>query len=1255
MTLDRTEIEAWGKRHDAKGEFPRLILKLIFETASNIKNVEIPSGSAIYLGGWDGKITCGQNSIFVPSGDSLWEFKTNGDTAQANSDYEKRKKDPLGFEPSESVFIFVTTKTWTNKEDWVEEKKEENFWKDVRAYDSINLCNWLENAPVTLRWFLTDQVGRTIDDSLTVDEFWELWSYGPNGELPPKIVTSGREYETEQLLQFLNGSPDFKAIRGSTKKEAIAFIVASMLQLDSQAQELFKSRTLIIESRADFRGLRRNKNPLILITKLDNYSEVYSAVGHGHHVIVPLGPDDSINNDNIIDLPLIDRDGQIDALIEMGLSKDDSKKYSRESGRNITILKKQLGFPLSKHNWVYEENVEELIPALLVGRWDESKKGDRKILEKITGGKYNEYSDILLKWLDVEAPPLMKIGTTWRLTSPLDAWTNLSNFIRDSDLNDLRSQFLEVYNEIDPVLDLDPEERKMASLKGKESNYSSWAREGLIQSLILVALYGENLKLKNKINPQSWVNSIIEELLFGASSKIWASRNNEMPLIAEASPDSFLKSVNHSLSNSDKPIMEMFAEEEGMLSPTSRHTGLLWALESLAWDPEYLFRSANILARLASLDPGGNLSNRPINSLVEIFSPWHYQTFASFEERMRVIEEIVKNEYEIGWELLTNLFPNNRGIAHPTYKMRWRLFDKSYDISYSRQEIHDTYSHIVKLALKYLDYSETKVATIIDKSTSLRVTRNDRRTILNTIESNLSDINQKDFSVWHKLREILSRHRTYSDAKWALSENTLDRYEQLYKKLEPQDPVHKNLWMFDEHWPDLVEGKKKIDGSYNRLEEVINTKRVDALKSIYQEVGMNGVILLSKRVGKPWIFGSTLAELITEKKEIKSIIDLLKLAKNQIEFIHGFVNKKSNKLGYDWIFKLYEKLVEEDFQDAHLVHLFIPLSQSREVWTFIENASEELEIEYWNKIRPAFSNLPIEERLIGINKLIMAERYFSAIKIASINTDEIPSDKLVEILEKGATSKPEEDVHFQGYEINNLFEVLDEREDIDESTFVHLEWLYLQVLTSYGSIRKPKLLHKELATNPNFFVDVLSWIYKSDKEEDDKSLTEEQLKKRAEYTYDLLSTWNRIPGTDEANNLNYEFLRDWIEEAREIAKERGYLEIADLQIGKVLAEYPENVEPWPPKEICEVIDTVNTESLKDGFSTATFNKRGSSTRGPFEGGDIEREHANFFHNQADNLKNNYPNTAEILERLARNYEKDAKRMDEMAERDKLDY
>ncbi len=68
-----------------------------------------------------------------------------------------------------------------------------------------------------------------------------------------------------------------------------------------------------------------------------------------------------------------------------------------------------------------------------------------------------------------------------------------------------------------------------------------------------------------------------------------------------------------------------------------------------------------------------------------------------------------------------------------------------------------------------------------------------------------------------------------------------------------------------------------------------------------------------------------------------------------------------------------------------------------------------------------------------------------------------------------------------------------------------------------------------------------------------------------------------------------------------------------------------------------------------------FNKRGSSSRGAFEGGNIERGHAKYFEELAKKIKNKYPNLSEVFLRLSNGYLEDAKRQDESAERDKLEY
>ena len=110
-----------------------------------------------------------------------------------------------------------------------------------------------------------------------------------------------------------------------------------------------------------------------------------------------------------------------------------------------------------------------------------------------------------------------------------------------------------------------------------------------------------------------------------------------MPLISEASPSAFFKFVEQSLSEKEPKIMSMFEEVDTLMSPTSYHTGLLWALEKLAWFPDFLTRVTIILGHLAKLDPGGHLANRPLNSLRHIFLPCAPQTNANLEYRFNAL------------------------------------------------------------------------------------------------------------------------------------------------------------------------------------------------------------------------------------------------------------------------------------------------------------------------------------------------------------------------------------------------------------------------------------------------------------------------------------------------------------------------------------------------------------------------------------------------------------------------------------------
>ncbi|QMU28801.1 hypothetical protein [Adhaeribacter radiodurans] len=1260
--IDRHDIERWAERYDSKGYLPNLISRLVRSTTPLGTFVEFPDGSSTFIGGWDGKVICNESTPYVPAGTSLWEFGTEVSSAgKANRDMAKRTADTLGYEPSDCTLVVVTPRFFKKKDEFRQEKIALGIWKDVLIYDSRNLEEWFEIAPVPSRWFSSYVKKYPPDGIITIEEYWKEWSTGPIGILPPKAVTAGREYESDQLLKFLQGAPAILPVQASSKDEAVAFIIATAMQFEKAHQEAFAAKALVVDTSANFRSIRINQFGLNLIAKFDHPQILYAGVADGHHVLVPLGADDTFNQDKLV-LPLIDRDGLVEALKSMGISETIASSYSKESARNITVLKRLLKFPQNWLEWAEPENAKEIIPGMLIGRWNEKNKGDIELIEKLAQEDYKNFIKKISRWNEHETPPFIKIGETWRLTSPLDAWAHLAEHLSLENLNSLKECFFEGFKYGNPTLEPDSDKATFTQFLSKEKKFSSWAREGLAQSLILIGLYGKGLKILDLESPQLWVDDIINELLNDADGQLWVSLNHEMPLISEASPNSFFNAIFDSLEKSPSPLLEVFREVEGFITPTSHHTGLLWALEGLAWDPEYLNDSAIALSKLAQIDPGGTISNRPINSLVEIFKPWHYQTLASFDERMKTVRQIATITKEIGWTLLLQMLPQNHGVGHPTQKMRWRMLDHSFDKSYTYKEIWDTHSEVVDIIISVFDYSEGQLSDLLESIINLSI--QDREILLSFLDSELDKIQQVEYNAWHTLRNNLSHHRSYPDTDWALSEEELKKLEVVYERLTPKDSILKYKWLFDDQWPRFPEGNELDEGQsesrHDQMQKKIDDRRVEALKIILEEYGLSKVISLSQSIKEPWFLGDTLAKVSNNDEVLTEVVELLGTSDdNVLRFAQSFIYRKSILNGEEWIIHYFEQFDKKQIKNKALAKFFIPLNQSKKLWDFINGLSEGIKNEYWLHMNPRFYRLNQDEIIYGLKELLNHSRFISAIDVASHSKEEIPSDLIVEILEKAATIESKETARLHGYEVDQLFEEIDKRSDVERGKMIHLEWLYLSILASYGNRRNPRVLHDELANNPKFFLEVLKWVYMpKDKElveEERQGLSEEIIGNRAMQAYKLLDSWKRIPGVNELGEIDKDNLENWVKEARKLAQEADRIEVADAQIGQLLAQYPEKGSDWPPDEICQMIEMVNTDSIKRNFSSATHNKRSFSSRGPFDGGNIERGHAEYFSKLAKGHRRKHPIIARIFDGLVDGYLREAKRMDEEAERSKLDY
>ena len=81
------------------------------------------------------------------------------------------------------------------------------------------------------------------------------------------------------------------------------------------------------------------------------------------------------------------------------------------------------------------ENNRLLIPALLIGAWDETKEADRKLIASLALKSYEQAIAEMSHWLNTFDSPIEKVGNAWRLVSHDVAWHFLSRFLIEDDLS----------------------------------------------------------------------------------------------------------------------------------------------------------------------------------------------------------------------------------------------------------------------------------------------------------------------------------------------------------------------------------------------------------------------------------------------------------------------------------------------------------------------------------------------------------------------------------------------------------------------------------------------------------------------------------------------------------------------------------------------------------------------------------------------------------------------------------------------------
>lgn len=1243
LFADATDLGVWAGRRDAQGDLPLVVRQLVHATLDRPSRIEFAAGEGVQGEGWDGIVETQVGNVFVPAGTSGWEMGVDKKVkGKADADYEKRTKDPRGLDPAKSTFIFVTPRRWAAKTTWATKRKGESTWADVRAYDAEDLEAWLQLAQSVHVW-LSIRLGKLPEGVTDFETFWTDWSRGTRPPITQELLLSGRSSFVGRVHSWLRNESDPLSIQGGSRDEALATFAAALNALPEAERWHYLARALVVSDSHASNRVAGSAQPLLLALSLDSPDAVSRARHRGHRVVIPLGRADN-GSRGTVEIPRLSTDEAEKAIIAMGKPQREAAELASLARRGFMSFRRRLALSpeLQQPPWARPEEALALCPALLAGTWDDTSPKDREAVAALAGTTYEAVTSCLVRWWNEADAPLRQVADKWIITSKEDAWSLLSRYLTRDVLGRFETVALAVLGEPDPRFDKPKGERWFSGVSEREPRHSELLRNGLADTLAVMA--SRETPTGSATTPVDSARVVVRCLLERANSdwRVWASLASLLPLLAEAAPEAFLQAAENGLDSTSPVLATLLAEEEEGMFGVSPHVGLLWALETLAWSPEHLCRASLLLAKLARLDPGGRLLNRPPNSLRSIFLPWHPQTAATPSQRLEVLDTLRMREPEVAWRLLKALLPEDHSVGHPTPRPRWREWAPAPRDTYVPAEVRQFAREVVARMVGDAGDSGERWSDLVSAIAELPKAEHELVVErLSTIDLDRMTPTSRA-TVWNELRRMVSKHRSFPDAEWALPADRVEILGVLLARFEPREPGPRFGWMFGHH-PEFPDGREE---DYQAREEVIKTERSNAVRAVLSEFGSEGLIQLAAHSEIPALVGETVGrEGLLEAEESEILANYLEVSDSATaKFALGFGAGRVRAKGREWIEATLKGEIGRAWPAFKQAALLACLPPDRCTFDLVDTMGPEIAHGYWSRF-PAYWIWEPGDAEHAARKLIEHGRPVAAVALLGHHaerknglTPTLIADALEAALHSGESWTP------GSHEIGALIDLL-ETAGIEESRVAQLEWAYLHFIEHN---RKPRVLHRELGRNPQFFADVVACAYRAEDEE--PSEPSEADSARSGRAHRLLGSWRSIPGRREDGAIDTQALKEWMQAAREVLREKKQLAIGDYMIGETLSSSPPGDDgSWPHTAVRDEIEAAESSDLERGIQIGVSNSRGAMFRNPKGGGEPERGLAEKYAGFAAVARNRWPRTAAMLDRMAEAYRWEARREDRQSE------
>ncbi len=1245
-----SDLQSYADTRESEEVIPEYVSLLVQESVPDLTLCRIPYSSAVGLPGWDGLVETAKGyRQFVPAGKSYWEMGTGGKPqAKATNDFRTRTNATSDPDRADATYMVVTPHSarWSqpSQAKW-RKRRTVKGWKEIKILDGVQLADWLREYPaigkaLLKRMGLVDRmVGLTIPT-----EHWEnLQTLPRHGDppLPSELFLVGRDQARQKLQQLFDGQADQLLLNFESEHDVEDFVASFLAAPAPPAQKAPHKRCLFIKDADTWLSMVNLRARHVLVAHpgldLEDAGEQLhlAARKKGHAVVIPVSGAVGSANDSIV--PLRNPSAQVieSVLMKASYSLERARELGGAGALSLAALKRHLRGMGDRPPYANWPSAPMLALASAIGRWSGQNSADKKAVEGIVGKSYGEWIEILRPESLRSDTPLSQTDEQWKVISRGESWTALGSHLFDADLERLGKVAVDVLGERNPKFDLPPERRFSASAEGKSLAHTTGLRRGLAETLALLGSKPRALPSCSLRKPEITAILAVRNLLHDADWVTWASLNSELPLLAEAAPDEFLDQVEAALETDASPFKTVFAQEGDGVFGDNYMTGLLWALETLAWSQEYLIRVVSLLGDLAAIDPGGNWTNRPLNSITDILLPWHPQTTAPTAKRKAAIEALLREHPAIGWKALTALLPNNYGVTGGTRKPTWQgLISPGYDERVTNCDYQEQVEMYAEVAAHLAASDLERLASLIDHLPDLPPVARDR--ILGHLRSaavtGLSEASR--VSLWESLNDLVAKHRKFHDAAWAMPADAVNELAVVAEQLAPKSTTLAHRRLFSDRDFDLLDEK----GSYEEQQERLNRQRDEVVSQIQQTGGTSAVLEFARMVASPTRVGEALGRGAADV-DADLLPGTLESTDQIVQVVvRGFLWQRYWTRGWPWV----DAVPLTDWTLGQKVAFLTMLPFLQGVWSRAETILATEAPAYWKAV-PANPWQEKEENLIPVvEKLLQVGRARSAFMCLyriSAAKKPIPSDLAVRIL-LAAVSSEGEQFPLQQHNLLAVIQAIQKDSTTNPDELFKVEWAYLSILDhEFGGV--PRILEQRLADDPAFFMEVISLIYRSDKEKVRREATEAQ-KNIAQNAYRLLRAWRRVPGTKADGSFDAAAFANWVAEVTRRATESGHLRVSQNELGQTLPYAPPDPDLlWIHRAVAEALNGKGATAMRSGFTMEVFNQRGVHG---YSAGRDELKIAAGLHQKADALENNgYHRFATAIRELAKQYERDAER------------